>query len=74
MSEQSIDAELFVRTWQSSSSVHEVCATLGIDKPNACNRAYRYRRKGIPLKRMPGSGAHNRIDVASLVAIVKASK
>src|SRR5690349_21507945 len=43
----------FIKAWQESSSVREVAAKVG-RKKNACRvRAFRYRQRGVPLKRFP---------------------
>jgi len=45
----------FVRAWQQSSSVAEVAEKVRASL-NACRvRAYRYRLRGVPLKKLPPS-------------------
>jgi len=43
----------FIKAWQESSSVREVATKVG-RKKNACLvRAFRYRKRGVPLKIFP---------------------
>ncbi len=50
-----IDAEAFVRAWQTSSSLEEVSTRLSIGEKRAAQRAVLLRRKGVPLQRFTGS-------------------
>lgn len=44
--------ENFCRIWQESETLADVCETLGYEDPHtAVMRAYRYRTKGIKLKK-----------------------
>lgn len=43
----------FVRTWQKSSGVKDVADKLNMTITQASSKATAYRKKGVPLKRMP---------------------
>ena len=53
---QTEQAIAFVKVWQAAGSTDEVSKKLGLTRSAAAGRASHYRRHGIPLKRMPGSG------------------
>ena len=73
-----IPAEVFVSTWESSSTIQEVFETLKayseergspvMPLPIIASRAAEYREK-LPLKRMPRIGKRN-IDAKALAAVV----
>ena len=66
-------AELFVRTWQESSSVGEVSKKLGQpDTKLVYARAAYLKKVGVKLKQMTTSRS-GRVDVAALNAIVDES-
>ena len=48
----SISPEEFIAAWQASESSREVCARLGREVGWVNTRACRYRKKGVPLKRL----------------------
>jgi hypothetical protein len=51
----SVLAREFIEAWQHSASLGEVAKRVGATK-NACRvRAFRYRKRGIPLKEFPPS-------------------
>lgn len=62
------DAELFVRVWQESKSVAEVAERTGLAVSSVHSRAARYRKLGIPLRKMPHGAA---VNVARLTAIAR---
>lgn len=49
------DARKFVQVWQTSRSVAEVAAKTRTNKGACKVRAFRYRKKGVPLKWIPAS-------------------
>ena len=59
----------FVTAWQRSRSIPDLIAKTGIRENAARGRATRYRRKGIPLKKLADGRAS--IDVAALKALVE---
>lgn len=48
-----VSAKAFVETWQSSGSLSEVAQKLKMKRSAARLRAFRYRRRGVPLKDFP---------------------
>ncbi len=64
-----VPADVFVRTWQSSSSAQEVADKLKMPKPIVHARASMYRGAGIALKRMPRHQTEA-LDIKGLNAIV----
>ncbi len=66
---KNISAEDFVRTWQGSTSLADVCAKLGYKGLGAATRAANYRKKGIALKKFPSNRAG--LDVAKLKELAK---
>lgn len=47
------NAELFIRTWQDCATTGEVAERLGCTAKQATARAAYFRKKGVPLRRMP---------------------
>lgn len=66
------DAETFVREWQRAGSVKEVSAKMGIRAQSASVRALRFRKMGVPLKKMPGRA--ERLDFAALAKLARSIK
>lgn len=50
-----ITPEDFVIAWQGGSTIDEVADKLGMSRMSVRQRAYSYRRKGVPLKSMRSS-------------------
>lgn len=50
-----IAPEDFVIAWQSSTTIDEVAVKLDMSRMSVRQRAYSYRRKGVPLKSMRSS-------------------
>lgn len=48
-------AMLFVKVWQTSTSIGEVCGKLRLSKSAVYSRAKGFRRNGVPLKRLSGA-------------------
>lgn len=44
--------EYFIIDWQNSSTLEEFCSRHDISKDDACWRASKLRKKGIPLRKM----------------------
>lgn len=63
--------EDFVRAWQAGASANDVAKALGLSRWTAIGRAYRLRKRGVPLKRMPGSGGSNKKDSAEIARLCK---
>lgn len=51
--ETGISPRQFVSVWQTSSSVTEVATKLGMNKSQARLRAFRYKKRGVPLRDFP---------------------
>lgn len=66
-----VNPQEFVLAWQESETIDDVAERLGMNKMSVRQRAYSYRRKGVPLKSMR-TGA-NKVDWESLVALANAS-
>lgn len=62
-------AEQFVKDWQNSSNLKEVCEKTGMDSLAASQRAVNYRKKGVNLKCFQKGGGR-RLDVAALNAVL----
>jgi hypothetical protein len=67
-----VQAELFIRTWQTAESAQEVADKLKMPKPIAHARASMYRGAGIKLKRMPRHRTQA-LDVKALNEIIAES-
>ena len=65
----SVSAEEFVKAWQESGSSQEAADKMNMSVSLVSSRAYGYRKKGVKLKRMPGSGKKP-IDVAALNKLI----
>jgi hypothetical protein len=61
--------EEFVRAWQTSKIIKEVCERTGLSKIQASNRASYYRKKGIPLKKF--SRGWENLDIPALTALAE---
>jgi len=66
-----VNPQEFVLAWQESDTIDDVAERLGMNKMSVRQRAYSYRRKGVPLKSMR-TGA-NKVDWESLKALAAAS-
>jgi len=66
-----VTPEEFVLAWQESDTIDAVAERVGMNKMSVRQRAYSYRRKGVPLKSMR-TGA-NKVDWESLKALATAS-
>jgi hypothetical protein len=65
-----VTPEAFVRAWQQAASRPDAAAAVGMTLRQASDRVMRYRRMGIPLKRMPvGRPAGTMLDVAALTKL-----
>jgi hypothetical protein len=64
-----IPADKFVIAWQTSSSIKEVQNKIGGNANNLYQRAYRYRKLGIPLKHF--YSATDTLDVERLTELAK---
>jgi transposase len=68
-----VTPEQFVVAWQTSATIAEVAVRVGMPEAIASARAGDYRKKGIPLKRMP-RGRKGRLDVQGLKALAESLK
>jgi hypothetical protein len=50
-----VSLDEFIRVWQASSSVKEVCDHFNATYVSVCCRATYFRKKGAPLKKFKGS-------------------
>ena len=65
-----ISAADFVKAWQAGKSVPDVAKRLGCNVSTANQRAYQYRKAGVPLKPMPHSGRPP-LDVKALAKLAR---
>lgn len=49
----SVSPEDFVRSWQESQTIEELCSRTGLSLATAKDRARLYRSRGVPLKIFP---------------------
>lgn len=64
-----ISADEFIRIWQIADSIPDVMKKTGLPKATVNARAYNYRKKGVPLKKMTGrrgAAGYNWKDLAEL--------
>ena len=67
-----IAAEEFVIIWQSSRTLDEVLRQTGLARGSATARASKYRRMGVPLKRMhSGSQKYTQEKWSSLAGLAR---
>ena len=61
-------AEEFIRVWQDSKDINEVCERLSMGQSTCNSRASRYRKKGVPLQvfHRPGRPRKNWDKLATL--------
>jgi hypothetical protein len=67
-----LDAEEFVRKWTAADSLSSFVSSTGMSKQSAMNRAMRFRKRGVKLKRFPTAppkGAAT-LDVNRLNAVI----
>ena len=69
-----ISAEEFIKVWQTSSSLAEVCERLGRPPVHMSARASQYRRKGIALKSFGRGGPVDWDAMAAFAASLVESK
>ena len=63
--------EDFVIVWQTSESVDEVAARLGLRKTSCQQKATQMRRKGVPLKKMYKSRRFSSEKWAALASLAR---
>ena len=61
----------FIEAWETSSSVDQVAATLGMPKPIVMARKSNYTKLGIKLKKMPRKPVDRNLDVEALNALIE---
>lgn len=67
-----LTAEEFIRLWQTAVSLKEFASKSGVSQRIASERAYTYRRKGIPLKKFPAiGGGRKKLDLESLADLAR---
>ena len=66
--------EEFVKVWQTSESIREVCDKTGLTNGGANSRALLYRKNGVPLKRFPRGGTVPRLDYKALAKLASSIK
>jgi hypothetical protein len=64
-------AEVFIRTWEESSSAQEVAEKLGMPVPIVHARASNYRRNGVKLKDFGKPRGRGRLNVDELNALIE---
>tara|TARA_R100000008_G_scaffold62395_1_gene39669 strand:+ start:235 stop:492 length:258 start_codon:yes stop_codon:yes gene_type:complete len=52
-----VTAEAFIKAWQTSNTKADVMKKTGMNKNAVSQRAYTYRKRGVPLKNLRGVGA-----------------
>ena len=52
-----VTSEAFVRAWQAAKDTSEVAEKLGLRLESVRARGYRFRKKGVPLKRFSAGRA-----------------
>jgi hypothetical protein len=67
---KAISPELFIKTWQKSTTLSEVAEALGLDRRNVLARGYLYRHKGVPLKRLRTKASYNWEELAELAKLL----
>ena len=70
---EKINIEDFIRVWQGAASADEVGAQFGRSPILMRAKANAYRRKGIDLKRFPGSRGARPLDISELNKIAQES-
>lgn len=64
--------ERFIRAWQAAGSVAEAAKALGRPRGSVAVAACNYRKRGIPLKWMPGARVTKRpMSVAALLRMAR---
>lgn len=68
-----VSHEEIIRAWQTSNSQAEVLSKLGekITRANLSNHVANMRKRGIPLKRMPGTRHFTAERIASLTELAE---
>ena len=68
-----LSPEEFVKRWQASASALEAAKRMGISYSGVISRCAGYRKKGVPLKRMPHTGRApmSKGRIAALTALCK---
>lgn len=68
-----VTPEDFIVIWQRSENMNEVMSHMpeGYSRGCAQVRAYRYRKRGIPLKRFPSGKDTNKLEVKRLKALAE---
>jgi hypothetical protein len=64
-----VDAETFVRAWQTAENIEQVCHDTGLQRSTVCVRASRMRSKGVPLKNM--YSGRSTLDIPSLADLAR---
>ena len=52
-----VTAEAFIEAWQTSNTKAVVMEKTGMNKNAVSQRAYTYRKRGVPLRNFKGAGA-----------------
>jgi hypothetical protein len=65
-----VTPEEFVSVWQKSPNIDTVIEETGLSRGAVNGRAAVYRRKGVPLKKMPRANGP-RIDYSELASLAK---
>jgi response regulator of citrate/malate metabolism len=61
-----VTAENFVRAWQTSETIEEVCQKTGMTRISCRQRAYQLRKKEVPLKKVVGGIGGRKVDYDAL--------
>lgn len=73
MSKQRTSAEVFVRTYNESSSIAEVAAKLGCTANNVHQRRHQLAQKGVKFKAFDSQRGGARLDIEALQAVAEAT-
>ena len=77
MAAKPVDAQTFIRIWETSKSLEEVCERTGLQRNSASQRATTLRNKwSVDLKRMKAQNPQslNSADLQAILAEVRASQ
>ena len=69
----SVRAAEFVKVWQGAERSSAVSKALGLSPSVASSRASLYRKRGIPLKKMPRGRGSAPLDIKALTKLAKDS-
>lgn len=59
MSRSKISARDFIKAWQTSDTIEDVISKTKMSRAAINSRAYIYKKRGVPLKKMENSGGYD---------------